>query len=162
MTTSTNADSNYISNTDQIQRIDQEEQYRKMLMETEFPPEVDRVLDVACHYYRAQHRAYVDYLSGYRKTTRAQRENLGTPGRETRSPGWRLAEAAAFASLETLATLLGVLYPSPTGHPPMDEARAVVTQRVGPLCTGWRRTPHSPLTHHPHDNCTVHPHEDEL
>lgn len=130
--------------------------YSSLLKAYDHPPEVEAAISAAAFYYRAVNAALVKYLQGNGKPGK-----LGTPGRETRSPGWSRAEAELFASITTLAAVLGVRHPSPTGYDPVEETRRLVAHRVGPLCNGWSSTGSTVIdTHHPALDCPIHPRKD--
>lgn len=115
---------------------------------------VESVIQVAMQKYRARHTAYVEYL----KPTRT-RPDGGEPRNRRQSSAWREAEAAWNGAFEALAALLGQIYPDRQNGSPrkaLNEARALVEQRVGPLCTGYRVNLGAPLEHHPSEVCPVH------
>jgi hypothetical protein len=133
--------------------------YVTLLKTHKHPPDVEAAISTACTYYRNLNTALVNYLQGNKKPGREPR--LGTPGRETRSGAWSRAEAEYFASITTVAAMLGVRHPSPTGWDPVQETRELVADRVGPLCNGWgSRNPHVIDTHHPALDCPIHPREE--
>lgn len=131
-------------------RIALAEQYTALIANSSHPREIEAAIEVACEEYRALNDAYVQYLSGNAKA------KPGRPGYQNQSPKWRQVEAGAFASVRTLAAILGARYPSPNGQPPISEAQQLVTNRVGPLCTGWPGTNTDEIIHHSQEPCPVH------
>lgn len=133
--------------------------YVTLLKAQEYPPDVEAAIRTACVYYRKVNDALVKYLQGNNKPGRATK--LGTPGRETKSAAWSRAEAEHFASITTLAAVLGVRHPSPMGWDPVQETRELVADRAGPLCNGWSSNDSSRIdTHHPALDCPIHPRKD--
>lgn len=126
------------------------EKYTTLIANSAHPREIEAAIEVACDLHRALNEAYVQYLSGSAKS------RPGKPGFQNQSPRWREAEAGAFASVRTLAAILGARYPSPTGQPPIAEAQQLVANRVGPQCTGWPGDRPGEITHHPKDSCPLH------
>lgn len=123
-------------------------QYTTLIAESSHAPEIEAAIEVACELHRALNDAYVQYLSGTAKA------KPGRPGYQGQSPRWREAEAAAFASVRTLAAILGAKYRSPNGQIPIPQTQQLVKNRVGPLCNGW--PDNDTITHHPKDPCPVH------
>lgn len=130
-------------------------EYRRLIVESIFSPELEAAIAVACEYLRARHRAYVEYLQkGAAKRLPAR------PGYENRSPKWREAEAASFAAINAVAAALAAAFPPPHGKTPIHETRALIERRVGPLCTGWSTGTNDVIdTHAVGADCPVHPAE---
>lgn len=125
------------------------DQYATMITDSVHPQEVEAVLRLACDLAIEKNEALVQYLRGKGPRKR------GRPGYEGQSPRWRTAEAVAFNMARALAAVLLARYPSPTGQPPIQEARALISKRIGPLCNGWREADDA-LTHHQDIVCPVH------
>lgn len=107
-------------------------QYRRLIVESTYSPELEAAIAVACEYLQTRHKAYVEYLR-----RGAENGRPAKPGYESRSPKWREAEAASFAATNTVAAALAAAFPPPQGKTPIHETRALIERRVGPLCTGW-------------------------
>jgi hypothetical protein len=122
------------------------ERYAALIATSRHNPEVEASLSVLKGLYERRHQTYIEYL----------RSNKNLGGTESRSPRWRECDTRLFGGVEVMAALLGAIYPSPTGQPPIQETMDLVRARVGPLCNGWPDG-NSRLTHHPHVSCEVHP-----
>jgi hypothetical protein len=121
------------------------EQYLQVLLDVEHPEAVERQISYAVDRYRDRHGALRQYLSGG-----------GRPGGEARSPKWREAEAAVWASATMLALLIDTYYPGPDGTPPLGAVYKLIEHRVGPQCTGWTAKPGEHVMHHPDSECPIH------
>jgi hypothetical protein len=125
-------------------------QYTSLIADSTYSPEIEAAIEIACEDHRALNDAYVQYLAGSAKA------KPGKPGYEGQSPRWREAEVAAFASVRTLAAVLGAKYNNPTGQIPIPQTQLLIKNRVGPLCNGWENKDSGKLTHHPKETCPVH------
>ena len=126
-------------------------EYERLLVRSEHPQQLEAAISIVCELYRTRNYAYVEYLRG--STARRPRR----PGYESQSPRWREADASFFGALSALAAVVGVLYPSPNknNQPPLNETRALITERVGALCSGWPG-PQGSTEHHPDAPCPLH------
>lgn len=125
-------------------------QYTSLIADSTHDPLIEAAIEIACEEHRALNDAYVQYLIGNTKA------KPGKPGYEGQSPRWRVAEAAAFASVRTLAAVLGAKYNNPSGQLPIPQAQQLVKNRVGLLCNGWSDKDTDTITHHPQETCPVH------
>lgn len=131
-------------------RLTSAAQYTALIANSTHSHEIEAAIEIACELHRALNDAYVMYLGGTAKA------KPGKPGYQGQSPRWREAEAAAFASVRTLAAILGTKYNNPTGQVPIPQTQQLVKTRVGPLCNGWPDKDSGQLTHHPQETCPAH------
>lgn len=124
--------------------------YLKTILSATYSDEMEAVIAVAAEYFVALNHAYTNFMST------PQPGKPRGPGSERRSPQWREAEGAFFAAASGVAAGLHTQYPSLDGERPIAEAKALIRDRVGPLCNGWRGTTSGQILHAINQHCPVH------
>jgi hypothetical protein len=123
------------------------ERYAQLIANSTHGPEIEAGLTVLGGLLRKRHEVYVDYL-----------KRGGRPGNQMRSPRWRDRDAAVYGGAEVMAALLGAIYPSPHGKPPVEETLDLVRARAGSLCNGWPDA-RGGIIHPSGIDCDLHPKE---
>jgi hypothetical protein len=98
------------------------DQYRELLINATFGPEIERALAVLVQLWIKKQQVHADYLRRGRR-----------PGGELQSARWREADAGLYGSAQTLAALLGSMYPSPDGNPPVQATIELAQHRAAAL-----------------------------
>lgn len=113
----------------------QPDQYRDLLINASFGPEIERALAVCVRLWVKRQQVRTGYL-----------ERGGRPGGEVQSALWREADTGLYSGVEVLAAVLGSMYPSPDGKPPVQATMELVEHRAGAHRSDSNETPQEGTT----------------